>query len=197
MVKIYSPNFLDHALVDISRHSSGDSSSTGRQRCLDADSRDLMNGITCYHYKNGQHITIQASTNPTAWAVVTMEERHQLGCQNVTEQGSVAHYLQPLDSPMPTLHNDPPSSSTCDSPIGNRDPPAVEERGPDEVLFVQPKIRKAVILILAVIILVVIIAPGVVLGVLMEQVEMGIALAGAVATVIGIFAGFYYYSNKG
>lgn len=50
----------------------------------------------------------------------------------------------------------------------------------------QPNTRKTVISMLAVIVLALIVVPGVVLGVLMEQVEMGISLSVAVATVVGI-----------
>lgn len=45
-------------------------------------------------------------------------------------------------------------------------------------------------------VLLVIVAPGVILGVLMKHVLMGIALSGAIATVIGTFAGFYYFQSK-
>lgn len=41
-----------------------------------------------------------------------------------------------------------------------------------------------------------IVLPGIVLGLLMKQVLMGIAISGTIATVIGTFAGFYFHMSK-
>jgi len=97
---------------------------------------------------------------------------------------------------VPPFPNDPASAAIFDVPVEDRPPSASEERGFEEEIFLRPKLTKAVISVLAVVVLSLIVVPGVVLGVLMEQVQMGIALSGAVATVVGIFAGFYYYSKK-
>lgn len=112
--------------------------------------------------------------------------RHDLRCQHIVEQGTVVNYAQLLDPPMPPLHNNPASSSISDNSIETHESPVGEERSSVEDLLVQPNTRKTVISMLAVIVLALIVVPGVVLGVLMEQVEMGISLSVAVATVVGI-----------
>lgn len=41
-----------------------------------------------------------------------------------------------------------------------------------------------------------IVLPGVIVGALTGQILMGIALSSAVATVVGVFAGCYYYIKR-
>lgn len=67
----------------------------------------------------------------------------------------------------------------------------------NSTLILRPKLHKtwAAMLILGG--LSSIVVPGVVLGLLMKQVLMGIALSGVIATVIGIFTGVYFQMEKG
>lgn len=41
-----------------------------------------------------------------------------------------------------------------------------------------------------------VVVPGLVLGLATRQVQWSIALSGAIATVVSLFAGLYYYQNK-
>lgn len=41
-----------------------------------------------------------------------------------------------------------------------------------------------------------IVVPGLVLGFVTGQVQWGIALSGAIGTIVGVFAGLYYHHNK-
>lgn len=51
------------------------------------------------------------------------------------------------------------------------------------------------VLIIGVLSLIVI--PGLVLGIVTRQVQWAIALSGAIATMVGVFAGLYYHNNRG
>lgn len=44
--------------------------------------------------------------------------------------------------------------------------------------------------------LVLVVVPGLVLGVVAKQIPWSIALSGAIATVVSFFAGLYYYHNN-
>lgn len=72
MANKHSPTFLDHAMVDVSQHSSGEFSSTNQPR-RDTTTPDIMNEIPLAHCQDSQHLTNQAATKPIAGAVVTME----------------------------------------------------------------------------------------------------------------------------
>ncbi|KAH8772915.1 hypothetical protein F5883DRAFT_663608 [Diaporthe sp. PMI_573] len=191
----HSSTCLDRAMGDVSQHSGTESSSTSQAR-RDLSTRDPMNEIPLAHYPGSQYVTAQTTAHPAAGYIATLEERNGLEFRPVTEQDYAANYLQLLDPPVPPFPNDPASAAICDVPVEDRPPSASEERGFEEEVFLRPKLTKAIISVLAVVVLSLIVVPGVVLGVLMEQVQMGIALSGAVATVVGIFAGFYYYSKK-
>lgn len=71
-----------------------------------------------------------------------------------------------------------------------------DEPFPNTLLLRRSKLTMFGATVLLVAVLSLIVAPAVVLGVVMQQAMMGIALSGAVTTAIGIFAGFYYHHSK-
>lgn len=42
----------------------------------------------------------------------------------------------------------------------------------------------------------IILVPGLILGFVTRQVEWGIALSSAIGTIVGVFAGLYFYHKK-
>lgn len=71
-----------------------------------------------------------------------------------------------------------------------------DEQGPGVALLTRSKVTTVQAAGLLVASLSLIVTPGVVLGVVTEEAMMGIALSGAITTVIGTFAGFYYFHSK-
>lgn len=57
-------------------------------------------------------------------------------------------------------------------------------------------LNTARILVLTIGVFSLIVAPGLVVGIVAKEITVGIALSGAIATVVSVFAGFYYYRNK-
>lgn len=82
------------------------------------------------------------------------------------------------------------------NPAAARQPPADAERGRNEALPNRSKLVSMRITLLIVAILSLVVVPGLVLGMVMRQIEWGIALSGAIATMVSFFAGLYYYHNK-
>lgn len=123
---------------------------------------------------------------------VGFETRPAQGQQaNITSQ-------DPPRPPGPPLYgNNNYLTSEADSSRAARQSPADGELGCSRRLTIRstkPNKTRIAVLIAAALSLVVV--PSLVLGVATKQIDWGIALSGAIATVVSFFAGLYYYHNK-
>lgn len=95
----------------------------------------------------------------------------------------------PSRDSFPDLEAAPSSSAVVDNDVPER------EHSPETSRPFRSRLLTAgAVLILGVLPLIVL--PGVIMGALTGQILMGIALSSAVATVVGVFAGCYYYINR-
>lgn len=94
------------------------------------------------------------------------------------------------------LRDDPPSSLQTDNSIRAPHLSANTEDGNNVTSKTRKKFTMTSMILLSVGILSTIMVPGVVLGIVVKQAPMGIALCGAIAMVVGVFAGFYYFHNN-
>lgn len=102
--------------------------------------------------------------------------------------------MSPLQPP---LHNDSdPITLEVDSSEGNGHPTPDAERGSNNAFPTRSKLSGTRVVLLIVGALFLVVAPGLVLGVAAKQIPWGIALSGAIATMVSFFAGLYYYHNK-
>lgn len=87
-------------------------------------------------------------------------------------------------------------TSEADSSAATRQPPVDAERGFNEEFPIRSKLTRTRLALLVAGALFMLVVPGLVLGLATRQVQWSIALSGAIATVVSLFAGLYYYQNK-
>lgn len=118
-----------------------------------------------------------------------------LGPQRVNDQEVTTTVGEPIntpDWPIPDIH---PDLESAGSAVPDQEM-VDDEQVAHGALLRRSKLTILGAAVLLVAVLALIVTPGVVLGLLMQQAMMGIALSGAITTVIGTFAGFYYFHSK-
>lgn len=98
--------------------------------------------------------------------------------------------------PTRTATDNNPFASEADDSGGAHRPAADEEHSSNTALPIRSKPSSTQVALLIVGALSLVMVPGLVLGLATRQVQWGIALSGAIATVASFFAGLYYYHNK-
>lgn len=99
-------------------------------------------------------------------------------------------------SAAPLRSNNNSFTSEAGSSAAARQPPADAERGFNEEFPIRSKLTRTRLALLVAGALFMVVMPGLVLGLATRQVQWSIALSGATATVVSLFAGLYYYQNK-
>lgn len=102
--------------------------------------------------------------------------------------------VRPLGPPLRSNNNS--FTSEADSSRAARQLLADGNLGSSSELPIRSKRTKKRVAVLIVAALSLVVVPGLVLGVATKQIPWGIALSGAIATVVSFFAGLYYYHNK-
>lgn len=77
-----------------------------------------------------------------------------------------------------------------------RQPTPHEDSSSDNVSIARSKRAWMWITILIVGVLSLVVVPGLLVGIITGQIPWGIALAGAIATIVSFFAGLYYHCSK-
>ncbi|KAK7729675.1 hypothetical protein SLS63_006056 [Diaporthe eres] len=138
-----------------------------------------------------RHITRQVSE------VATPEQSVDLEARSVQSQQAAItseDLMRPLGPPLRS--NNSSFTSEGDSSGAARQVPADGDLEASRELPIRSKPTKKRIAVLVVAALSLVVVPGLVLGVATKQIPWGIALSGAIATVVSFFAGLYYYHNK-
>lgn len=99
-----------------------------------------------------------------------------------------------MQSPSHDSVPDLEAASSSTSAVANNDVPEREHPPKTSRLFRSKLLKAGAVLLLGVLPLIVL--PGFIMGALTGQILMGIALSSAVATVVGVFAGCYYYIKR-
>lgn len=99
-----------------------------------------------------------------------------------------------MAQPSGPFHNDPSTLEAGDSEEAVQSP-ADREHGSNKAVRVHSNLKTRIVVLITIALSLVVI-PGLVLGIATKQIPWGIALSGAIATVVSFFAGLYYYHNK-
>lgn len=151
-------------------------------RCRDRDSRGSKNSPQASHLRRASTHALHPQLFDTESQTVNTQEVTIAGRESIGQAGAPAHDVQPdLESAHPPLQGQEAEDGG---------------HGPTRATLNRSKLATTRLMVLIVAVLSLTVVPGLVLGVVTKQIPVGIALAGASATVVSVFAGIYYYHNK-
>lgn len=108
----------------------------------------------------------------------------------MTRQDSSNPSAAPLRSNNGSFTSEAGSSAAAHQPLADA------ERDFNEEFPIRSKLTRTRLALLVAGVLFMVVVPGLVLGLITRQVQWSIALSGAIATVVSLFAGLFYYQNK-